>query len=156
MEHEYFDISEAKFYGFKIEVDMSNIGKTDFVSLWKKVFDAPKDIELNDKQFYIGLERYNALTRKNRMFDYYAMFPSECKDKNVGSYEVQVLPAGRYIRFKNKIKTHGPDFFKEVYSYLKEKDIEVELEFDFEILPYDFDFNNEDSVLYVGLKLKNR
>lgn len=152
MEYEYIKLEEMTFTGIHKEVNMNNYKEEEFKKLWNTILKSPKKSKLSKDQFYIGLEEYGPDFSNEKRFDYYAMCPVDCID--ITNSVTKTLPSGKYIRFKNTYKNHGPHFFKKVYDFIHEKGISIDYGFDFEILPPDFTYDDLNSVLYVGLKLK--
>lgn len=154
MKHEIFNLTDIEYTGFKIEVNLDNIEESDFETLWNRVFSLTTNNELEPEEFYIGLEDYSSYTNDNKYFSYYAMCPSRCVSGKIDDHINKTLSAGKYIKFENTFKNHGPAFFRKVYNFVKKNNIPVEEGFDFEIINKNFDRNNGDSIIYVGLKIK--
>lgn len=154
MEHKIIKLDEIEYHGYKVQVNIDKIDEVDFVGLWKNILVETENATKKDSEFYIGLEDYSTLTKDNRCFNYYAMAPSNYYDETNNSQESRKIESGKYIVFSNKLKTHGPSFFKKVYEYIKVNNINVDYSYDFEIVTNNFDRNNEDSDIFLALKLK--
>lgn len=158
MKNERFFLEETEFYGFKLVVDLKNIDKCDFKSLWENLDNVAEKLELEDDMFFIGYEDYRGMTPKNKVFNYYAMLPAKYFDKKPHDMDSITLEKSEYIKFESKFPTHGPKIFQKVYKYLDSNDIAYDNRFDFEIIPRDShpnaDIDDINSTLYIGLRLK--
>ncbi len=158
MKNERFIIEETEFYGYKLEVDLNNIGKADFKTLWERTDKVASQFELEDDMFFIGYEDYRKMSPTNKVFTYYAMLPGKYFEKKPEDMCSITLDKGEYIKFESKFPTHGPKVFQKAYKYLETNNIEYDNRFDFEIIPRDAhpdaDIDDVNSILYIGLKIK--
>ena len=158
MKNERFFLDEIEFYGYELEVDLNDVGKSDFKSLWERLDKVAEGFNLDDDMFFIGYEDYREMTPKNRSFKYYAMLPGKYFDKKPENMVSIKLEKGEYIRFESRFPTHGPNVFQGAYKYLDNNKISYDNRFDFELIPRDSHQNanidDDNSILYVGLKLK--
>lgn len=134
--------------GYQITVDLSQLEETDFTALWNQVM---KETHLKENDFYIGYEAYYKEANKT-MMTYYALAPvSSYVNPKHQNLITKTLKKGTYLLFENTLENHGPNFFKKVYAFVKSQNIEVDYSFDLEVIPNDFNRENQDSLIYVGL-----
>ena len=157
MKNERFFLEDTEFYGYKLVVDLKNIDKCDFKSLWSELDKISDTLELDDDMFFIGYEDYREMTPQKKVFDYYAMLPSKYFDEKPAGMHSITLEMSEYIKFESKFQTHGPKMFQKAYRYLEANDIEYDNRFDFELIPRDANPNaaidDINSTLYIGLRL---
>ncbi len=158
MKNERYTIEDTEFYGYKIKVDLKNIGDVDFKSLWDKTDKIASTFDLEEDMYFIGYEDYREMTPKNKIFDYYAMIPRKYFDEKPEDMYSITLEKGEYIKFESNFHNHGPKMFQKAYKHLSKNDLSYDNRFDFEIIPRDAspeaDIDDINSILYIGLKLK--
>lgn len=157
MKNERFFLEQTEFFGYKMDVDLKNIGKSDFKALWQRLDVIVDQLQLDDDMFFIGYEDYRSMTPQNKTFTYYAMLPSKYFDEKPENMVSITLDKGHYIKFESNFNTHGPKVFQKAYKYLEANDIAYDNRFDFELIPRDaqpgLPLEDVNSILYICLKL---
>lgn len=158
MNNERFFLETTEFFGYKVEVDLNNVGNTDFKSLWAKLDEVADKFDLEKDMFFIGYEDYRGMTKLNKKFYYYAMLPGKYFESKPDDMESLILEQGEYIKFESNFHIHGPSVFQKAYKYLSSNKIKYDNRFDFELIPRDAHpgaaEDDENSKLYIALKLK--
>ncbi|MFW5842209.1 MAG: GyrI-like domain-containing protein [Bacillota bacterium] len=151
MDYKTIHFTRKTYAGYKVDVDLNAMNATNFIALWDRLFNDTDKTLMKEDDAFIGFESYLGFGK----MQYFALAPKHAIKTLKKDHHVVELPKGDYLLFKNTIVTHGPAFFKTVYTFIKDNHIDIDRTFDIEYIPRTFNRDDGKSPIYVGVKLIN-
>ena len=142
---------ERLFFGESRLIDLKDPSTMKFGDVWSdtmKHYNPDNETELYDP---IGLEIYDERFPKDKVFTYSALLPIKSKE-GIDPKLIRTIPAGTFLKFEMTYKELYDGQIPKIYEYIHNNQINVQYGFDYEEYPKGFDYQNENSIVYLCIR----